>query len=136
MDQNPTTSEPACTPACGCAHNAPAAAQRKGVNYAAAALWASAFILGALTIVQAGRLPGQAAYAEAANAGQDGTSVVTVATGLGPDNKPYEALWVLDGRTEILTIYYIENANSGTKSLLLRNMVSLPDLFGQARTGQ
>ncbi|MBL9141591.1 MAG: hypothetical protein JNK53_06960 [Phycisphaerae bacterium] len=110
--------------------------ERKGVNYAAAALWASAFILGALTIVQAGRLPGSEAYAGAANASIDGSSVVTVPTGLGPDNKPYEALWVLDGRSEMLSIYYIENASAGDKSLLLRNMVSLPELFMQARGGK
>jgi hypothetical protein len=107
----------------------------KGPNYAAAALWASAFMLAALTIVQAGRIPGATAYAEAANSGANGASVATIATGLGPDNKPYEALWVVDNRTEILSIYYIENANSGEKSLQLRQMASLPDLFRAARGG-
>lgn len=107
----------------------------RGPSYAAAALWASAFILGALTIVQAGRMPGNAAYAEAANSGVSGVSVATIPTGLGPDNKPYEALWMVDNRTEILAIYYIENANSGDKSMQLRYMVSLPELFRQARGG-
>jgi hypothetical protein len=106
---------------------------KKGSNYAAAALWSSAFILAALTIVQAGRLPGNSAYAGTANAGREGTSAVTIATGLGPDNKPYEALWMVDNRTETLSIYYIENANSGEKSLKLRYMASLPDLFRSAR---
>lgn len=112
------------------------AEHRAGISYAAAALWASAFILGALTIVQAGRMPGSAAYGESANSSPSGSSVVTIATGLGPDNKPYEALWVLDARSEIVSIYYIENANSGEKSLLLRHMISLPDLFAAARGGK
>ncbi len=110
-------------------------AARKGPNFAAAALWASAFMLAALTIVQAGRMPGSTAYGSSANSSPDGSSVVTVPTGLGPDNKPYEALWVLDARTEVLSIYYIENASSGDKNLVLRHMVSLPDLFMQARGG-
>lgn len=133
--EQPHTAPEASTPTDAAASRAAAAAHRKGVNYAAAALWASAFILGALTIVQAGRLPGSTAYA-AANSGPDGSSVVTMDTGLGPDAKPYQALWVLDGRSEVLSIYYIENANAGEKSLLLRNMVSLPDLFAQARGGK
>jgi hypothetical protein len=103
---------------------------------AAAVLWASAFILAALTVVQAGRMPMNAAYgAGAANQGGQGTSVITLNTGLGPDSKPYEALWVLDGRGEMLFIYYIENGNSGEKSLLLRHAAPLPDLFRSARGG-
>lgn len=101
----------------------------------AGALWASAFVLAALTIVQAGRLPLNAAYAGTANQGGQGTSAITLNTGLGPDNKPYEALWVLDGRGEMLFIYYIENGNAGEKSLLLRQVVPLPDLFRTARGG-
>ena len=109
------------------------AAPRRRMNLAAAALWWSAFLLAALTVVQAGRLPGNAAYAGTANQGNFGTSVVTQATGLGPSDKPYEALWVLDGRGEMLFIYYIENANAGEKSLLLRQVVSVPELFRSAR---
>jgi hypothetical protein len=100
------------------------------------ALWASAFVLAALTVVQAGRMPMNAAYgAGAANQGGQGTSVITLATGLGPDSKPYEALWVLDGRGEMLFIYYIENGNAGEKSLLLRHVAPLPELFRSARGG-
>jgi hypothetical protein len=103
---------------------------------AAAALWASAFILAALTILQSGRLPMNAAYgAGAANQGGQGTSVITLETGLGPDNKAYEALWVLDGRGEMLFIYYIENGNAGEKALLLRQVIPLPELFRSARGG-
>jgi hypothetical protein len=133
-DQTPASARSAIPPAAQDGDRA--SGRRSGTSYAAAALWASAFILGALTIVQAGRMPGTAAYAEAANSSPTGSSVVTIATGLGPDNKPYEALWVLDARSEILSIYYIENANAGEKSLLLRHMISLPDLFAQARGGK
>ena len=117
--------------------NAPTvASRRQGITVASAALWASAFLLAALTIIQAGRLPFNAAYgAGAANQGGQGTSVVTLNTGLGPDTKPYEALWVLDGRGEMLFIYYIENANAGEKALLLRQVLFLPDLFRKARGG-
>ena len=53
---------------------APASARRTSTP-AAVALWASAFILAALTIVQAGRLPLNAAFAGAANQGNQGVSV-------------------------------------------------------------
>ena len=118
--------------------NAPAAPARRARTStpAAVALWASAFILAALTIVQAGRLPGNSAYAAgAANQGNQGTSAITLNTGLGPDAKPYEALWVLDGRGEMLFIYYIENGNAGDKALLLRQAIPVPELFRAARGG-
>lgn len=103
---------------------------------ATALLWASAFALAALVIVQAGRLPGNAAFAAgAANQGGQGTSIITLNTGLGPDAKPYEALWVLDGRGEMLFIYYIENGNAGDKALLLRQAIPVPELFRVARGG-
>jgi len=98
-------------------------------------LGATAFILAALTIVQAGRMPLNAAYAGAANTGQHGTSVITQNTGLGPSDRPYEALYVIDARGEMLFIYYVENANSGEKALLLRQAIPLPELFRKARGG-
>jgi hypothetical protein len=105
------------------------------MNMPAALLWASAFLLAALTIIQAARLPLNAAYAGAANQGGQGMSVVTQNTGLGPNERPYEALWVLDGRGEMLFIYYMENANAGEKALLLRQAIPVPDLFRTARGG-
>ena len=105
------------------------------LNMPAALLWASAFLLAALTIIQAARLPLNAAYAGAANQGGQGMSVVTQNTGLGPAERPYEALWVLDGRGEMLFIYYMENANAGEKALLLRQAIPVPDLFRTARGG-
>ena len=85
--------------------------------------------------MQAGRLPINAAYASAANQGGQGMSVITQNTGLGPDTKPYEALWVLDSRGEMLFIYYIENANAGEKALLLRQAMPVTELFRLARGG-
>ncbi|MFM8784466.1 MAG: hypothetical protein ACKOFI_04785, partial [Phycisphaerales bacterium] len=88
------------------------AAPRQGLT-ATAILTASAVLLAALTILQAGRLPFNAAYAGAANQGGQGTSIVTIDSGLGPKERPYELLWVLDGRGEMVFVYYMENANAG-----------------------
>ena len=109
--------------------------RRNAINVPAALLWACAFLLGAMTIVQASRLPLNAAYASSANQGNQGVSVVTQNTGLGPPERPYEALWVLDSRGEMLFVYYIENANAGAKSMLLRDAEPVADLFQRARGG-
>lgn len=128
---NTTNDRPAAScPSCTCGGRA-----RRAGNLPTAILWVSAFMLAALTIVQAGRLPLNAAFAAAANQGNQGMSVVTQNTGLGPPERPYEALWVLDSRGEMLFIYYIENANSGEKSLLLRQAMPVVDLFRVARGG-
>ncbi len=100
---------------------------------ARAILGASAFLLAGLTILQAGRLPANTAYAEAANSGTMGYSLATVRSGLGPDTKPYELLYLLDSRGESLFIYFIENYNDGR--MLLRYGTSLPELFRQGRGG-
>jgi len=93
-------------------------------------LGASAFILAALTIIQAGRQP---AFAETANSGQMGFAAATIRSGLGPDTRPYELVYVIDSRGETLFIYYIENATGGR--MQLRQVLSLPTLFRQARGG-
>ena len=98
-------------------------------------LVATAIMLAALTIIQAGRIDVNAAHAGTANAGPQGSSMVTIDSGLGPKDRPYETLWVLDGRGEMLFVYYIENANAGEKALLLRQVIFLPDLFRKARGG-
>ena len=110
------------------------ATRRPGLT-ATAILTASAVLLAALTIIQAGRLPFNAAYAGTANQGGQGTSIVTIDSGLGPKERPYELLWVLDGRGEMVFVYYMENANAGEKALLLRQVIFLPDLFRKARGG-
>ena len=109
--------------------------RKNAMNLPSALLWVSAFALAALTLVQAGRIPFNAAHAAAANQGNQGVSVVTQNTGLGPPERPYEALWVLDSRGEMLFVYYIENANAGEKSLLLRQAMPVSDLFQRARGG-
>jgi hypothetical protein len=107
----------------------------EGTATARIVLVATAIMLAALTIIQAGRIDLNAAHAGTANAGPQGSSMVTIDSGLGPKERPYESLWVLDGRGEMLFIYYVENANAGEKALLLRQVIFLPDLFRKARGG-
>jgi hypothetical protein len=105
-----------------------------GTPTARIVLIATAIMLAALTIIQAGRIDLNAAQAGTANAGPQGSSMVTIDSGLGPKERPYESLWVLDGRGEML-FNYVENANAGEKALLLRQVIFLPDLFRKARGG-
>ena len=96
----------------------------------AAVLWASAFVIGALAIVQAGRLPGNAAYAETTSNVGD-YSILTARTGKGPEDRPNEAVWVIDNREQVLVVYELEDAQRGT--LTVRGGGSLHNLFLQAR---
>ncbi len=95
-----------------------------------AVLWASAFVIAALTIVQAGRLPGGTAYAETVAELGDYT-VLTARTGKGPDDRPYEALWVIDNREQVLIVYDLEDAQRG--KFIVRGGGSLRNLFRTAR---
>ena len=95
-----------------------------------AALWASAFVIAALAIVQAGRLPGQAAYAETVSEFGDYT-ILTARTGKGPDERPHEALWVIDNRERVLIVYDLEDAQRG--NFIVRDGGSLENLFRAAR---
>ncbi len=94
------------------------------------ALWASAFVIAALTVIQAGRLPGSAAHANMVSEFGDFT-ILTAPTGQGPDDRPYEALWVIDNREQVLIVYDLEDAQRGT--LIVRGGGSLRNLFVQAR---
>jgi hypothetical protein len=100
------------------------------INSAAAVLWASAFLLAALVIVQAGKLPANNAHAAVGVALED-FSMVTIDSGRGGDTQPDETLYVLDSRDEVLLIYEIEDARQ--KEILLRNGGSLQNLFRNAR---
>ncbi len=93
-------------------------------------LWASAFVIAALAIVQAGRLPGSTAYAETVADLGDYT-VLTARTGKGPDGRPYEALWVIDNRERVLIVYDMEDAQRG--NFIVRGGGSLQNLFRTAR---
>jgi hypothetical protein len=95
----------------------------------AAVLWASAFVIAALTILQAGRLPGRSAHAEAtANVGH--FSLVTARSGLGRDEKPNEVLFVADSHSGVLLVYEIQNVQQG---IFLRDGGPLENLFRGAR---
>jgi hypothetical protein len=93
-------------------------------------LWASAFVLTGLIIMQFSRR--HAAYAEEVFPGRDGFSYGTVRNGLiaAIPSMP-ECLWVLDNRSEMLFIYYIED--SANTRLQLRYRESLANLFRRAR---
>jgi hypothetical protein len=92
------------------------------------ALWASAFVIAALVIAQAGRMP--AAQAETVVSVNDYVAL-TARTGRGPDERPNEALFVLDNREQTLVVYDMEDAQRGT--LVVRGGGSLVNLFRNAR---
>ena len=73
-----------------------------------------------------------AAYAEEVFPGRDGFSFGTVRNGLisAVPGMP-DCLWVLDNRSEMLFIYYIED--SANTRLQLRYRESLANLFRRAR---
>ena len=85
-----------------------------------AALWASAFVILALVIVQADR-SGVAKGDMTATSG--GYAVLTT------DGGSDEPLMVIDQRRELLLVYQVENQTR----VLLRQRVELPQLFADAR---
>lgn len=108
---------------------APPASARPSIDTPAAILWASAFLLAALVIVQAGRLPGNEAHAEM-GVQFDGFTLLTTDSGRGEDAAPDELLYVLDSRAEMLYVYEVDDARNGT--ILLRDGGSLRNLFSNA----
>lgn len=97
---------------------------------AAAVLWASAFVIAALIILQAGRLPGNAAHAEMV-ADRGSYTLMTASSGRGPDAKPYEILYVLDSREQMLLVYEVEDARR--RQVVLREGYNLDSQFQRAR---
>ncbi len=97
-------------------------------QHATGVLWASAFVIAALVIVQAGRLP--SAQAEVVSELGDYVAL-TAGTGKGPDERPYEALFVIDNREQVLVVYDLEDAQRG--NLIVRGGGSLMNLFRNAR---
>jgi len=88
-----------------------------------AALWASAFIIVALIIVEAGRTTGSLAMAEmVSQAGE-----YTVMTTEGGTDEP---LFVIDERREKLLVYQVEQQ----RRVQLRTIEDLPQLFRDARS--
>ena len=94
----------------------------------AAVLWASAFVIGALTIIQAGRFPGRSAHAET-TANVNDFSLVTARSGIGPDERPSELLFLIDNHAEVLLVYELPNIQQG---IFLRDGGSLTNLFRSA----
>ena len=95
------------------------------VDPARTVLTAAAFILGALVIMQAGRLPGQPAYGEAAVFGNAYT-ILTADSGRGGDEQPDEIIVVIDNRAEVIMSYEVEGQQGG---IIARDGGSLPFLF-------
>lgn len=100
------------------------------INPAAAVLWASAFVIAALIIMQAGRLPANAAHAAVA-ADRGSYSLLTSGSGRGDDADPYELLYVIDSREQVLLIYEVEDARK--KQIVLREVYNLDQQFQRAR---
>ncbi|MHC5113066.1 MAG: hypothetical protein ACYTGP_01400 [Planctomycetota bacterium] len=100
------------------------------INVQSTALWASAFVITALVILQAGRLPGNPAYAGTAVNGNEFT-LVTANSGRGGQADPNELLYILDSRAELLMLYEVEDAQK--KQIFFRHGASLPAWFMNAR---
>lgn len=99
-------------------------------NVSVTALWASAFVIAALTIMQAGRLGGSPAYAETV-AGQGDYVLLTARSGRGDETEPDEVLFVIDNRDQVLLVYEVEDAQRGV--IAARQGGSLVNLFRNAR---
>ena len=94
-------------------------------------LLATAFLMGALVIMQAGRLPQQSAFAGDAITGSDGFTMITASSGFGKDTRPYELCFVLDNYSDMMFVYEVPQSTS--RSVVLRNGTDLPYLFGISR---
>lgn len=100
------------------------------LNPAAAALWASAFVIAALVIIQAGRLPGNPAHAHV-TADRGSYTLMTASNGRGPEAAPDEVLYVIDSREQTLLVYDIED--TPRRQLVLRSGYNLDEQFLRAR---
>ena len=101
-----------------------------GVSHAAAVLWASAFVIAALVILQAGRLPVNSAFADQ-SVEHGGFTLLTTDSGRGEDAAPDEILYVLDGRSEMLLVYTVPDARQ--HQINLQGGAVLPAWFRNAR---
>ncbi len=103
---------------------------KSGINTSAVALWASAFVILALVIVTAGRLPANQANADTV-ADRGSYTLLTTSSGKGDAADPDAVLLVIDSREQILLVYECEDARRG--GVVLRDGYSLNDLFVKAR---
>ena len=95
------------------------------VGISGAALWASAFVILAMIVVQAGRVSVGPSAAYAGNVSTTGD--LTVLTAAGGDNQ--DVLVVLDRRLERVFLYGIENRSK----VQLFESHNLSDMFTSAR---
>lgn len=96
-------------------------------------LWASAFVIGALVVVEAGSLPAPAAHAGEAVIGGTGFSMATVRASANGENGGHELLYVIDGRDELLYVYEIPKASD--RRIVFLGGRLLPSLFADGRGG-
>jgi len=99
-------------------------------NPAVGVLWASAFVIAALIIMQAGRLSGNHANATMV-ADRGSYTLMTANSGTGGESDPDELLYVIDSREQILLIYEVEDSRKN--QILLRDGGSLDAMFSRAR---
>jgi hypothetical protein len=103
-------------------HPAPDSTRRFRLN-SNVALWASAFVIAALVIVQAQRLAG------GAPARADLVSGLGTITALTAEAQTEDVLYIADNRTEQLMVYKVVNQNN----FELFRSYSLPRMFADAR---
>ena len=103
--------------------------KRTTFNHSAAVLWASAFVIIAMILLQAGRMTGNAAYAEMATS-TNVYSLLTTNSGTGGETDPNELLYVINNREGIMMVYEIEDARK--RQVLLRDGGRLDALFQAA----
>ena len=86
------------------------------INHTVAVLWASAFVITAMIIMQAGRLQGSTAHAgQVESAG--GYTLLTARSGKGTETDPFDLLYILDDRSDMLLVYEIDNIQSNRINL-------------------
>lgn len=94
-------------------------------------LWASAFVIAALVLVEAGRSPAGEAHAGQAVVGGTGFSMVTAKSGVDAEGQVQEVLYLIDGRDEVLYVYEIPSPTD--RRIVFRAGVHLPTLFNAGR---
>lgn len=103
---------------------------KQSIDPSAAVLWAAAFIIGAILLVQAGRLPLNAAHAEM-TADRGSYTLLTARSGRGSETEPHEILYIIDSREQVLLVYEIEDARK--RQIIFREAFNLDDQFQRAR---
>lgn len=99
------------------------------LNPSAAVLWASAMIIAALVVMQAGGLPINEAYASTTMTRGDYT-LCTATTGTGNNFAPNMVVYVIDNQDQVLMVYDIESPQQNR--LILRDGVNLVSMFSDA----